>query len=222
MTEQLLLDLPLKPALGRADFLVAPCNAEAVHLIERWPHWPGPGLVVTGEAGSGKTHLAHVWQARSHARVLSLPATLAWDAEEVLTGAAAFALDDCDTVVDEAAFLHLFNLAVERHVPLLLLARRPVGAWPLQRADLVSRLHGLPMVAIAPPDEVLLSAVTVKLFADRQKDVAPDVVAWLLTRIERSFAAVHDAVQRLDAAALAAHAPVTVGLARRVLAGERD
>src|SRR5207302_4826047 len=62
---QLAIDLPHRPALGRADFLVSDCNEAALGWIERWPQWPAPALVLHGPAGSGKSHLAELWRARS-------------------------------------------------------------------------------------------------------------------------------------------------------------
>ncbi len=62
---QLALDFGHRPALGREDFLVAPCNEDAVAWVDRWPDWPGPALVIHGPAGCGKTHLAQVWRRRS-------------------------------------------------------------------------------------------------------------------------------------------------------------
>ena len=64
---QLALDLPARPAMGREDYLVAPCNQDGVSWIDKWPDWPAPALVLFGPAGSGKTHLAHVWQNRASA-----------------------------------------------------------------------------------------------------------------------------------------------------------
>ena len=68
---QLVLDLGHRPALGRADFLVSQCNAEAVAWVDRWPDWPAPGLVIWGRAASGKSHLGQVWQARIAAPMIS-------------------------------------------------------------------------------------------------------------------------------------------------------
>ena len=61
MAEQLSFDLPVRAALGREDFFVSPANAEAVAMVEGWQGWPSRKLVLTGPAGAGKTHLAHVW-----------------------------------------------------------------------------------------------------------------------------------------------------------------
>jgi len=55
----------------------------------------------------------------------------------------------------------------------------------------------------------------VKLFADRQLAVDENLVGYLVTRIERSFAAARMAVETLDREALSRKRPVT-----RALAGE--
>ena len=64
---------------------------------------------------------------------------------------------------------------------------------------------------------MLIQAVLVKLFADRQLRVAPEVVRFLWPRMERSFEAARRLVDALDAASLAAKKEITVPLARQVL-----
>ena len=68
---QLALDFDHRPAFSGEDFLVAPPNVEAVRWLDAWPDWPAPALVVFGPAGSGKTHLAQVFQSLSGARIVS-------------------------------------------------------------------------------------------------------------------------------------------------------
>jgi chromosomal replication initiation ATPase DnaA len=62
-----------------------------------------------------------------------------------------------------------------------------------------------------------LSAVLVKLFADRQLAVDEGVVAYLLPRIERSLAGARAVIAKLDNAALARGRAVTKQLAAEVL-----
>ncbi len=91
---QLPLDLGFRVALGRADFLIAPCNAAAVAWIDRWPDWPAPALALWGPAGSGKTHLLEVWRALSKAVAIA-PGALSSAAVPQLLGAArVVAIDD--------------------------------------------------------------------------------------------------------------------------------
>ena len=213
---QLPLELPHRPALGRADFLVAPCNEAAVAWLDRWPRWPAPALALTGPSGSGKTHLAHVFAARAGARFID-PAALTTAAVPELLGAAAQAIVDEAQRAAEEPLLHLYNLLAERRGQLLITAPQPPARWRIRLADLRSRLKAAPSVAVAAPDESLIAALLVKLFADRQLQVGEGLVAYLALHLERSFAAAQKAVAALDAAALAEHRRITVPLAKRVL-----
>lgn len=216
MTAQYPLPLPHRPALEREDFWVAPANEAAVVWIDRWPGWPAPALTLAGPAGSGKTHLSHVFARRSGA-VLLAPEALRRAPPRALVGAARAAiLDDAEHAAEEP-LLHLYNLLAERQGHLLLLARAPPARWGIALADLRSRLLAAPVAELAPPDDALLAALLVKLFADRQVRVSEEVVAWLVPRIERSFAAAQRAIAALDRAALAQNRPITVPLARAVL-----
>lgn len=214
---QLTLDLGYRPALGGEDFLVAACNAEALEWLDRWPDWPGPALVVHGPPGCGKTHLAHVFAARSGAPVLAAAGLHRDDPPRLLAAARALVLEDADRGVDEVALFHLYNMVKECGARLLLTARLPSGRWPVALPDLASRLKAVTNVAIQPPDDALMAALLVKLFADRQLRVGQELVAYLLPRLERSFDALREVVARLDAAALAERREITVPLARQVL-----
>ncbi|MFQ5984962.1 MAG: DNA replication protein [Alphaproteobacteria bacterium] len=214
---QLALDLGYRPALEADDFLVAPTNEEAVGWLDRWPDWPGPGLVVYGPAGCGKTHLAHVWRAKSGACFVEAGAVRAGDPAVLLGSARGAVVEDVEEGVDEPALLHLYNALVARGGHLLLTGRRPPARWTVHLPDLRSRLVALPAVAVLPPDDPLIAAVLLKQFADRQLRVDPEVLTFLVARMERSFEAARRVVDALDHAALAERRNITVPLARRVL-----
>jgi chromosomal replication initiation ATPase DnaA len=82
---------------------------------------------------------------------------------------------------------------------------------------LKSRLAAAPAVRIAAPDDEMIEAVLVKLFADRQLAVAPEVIVYLVRHMDRSFAAMRSLVARADALALAEKRPVTVPLVKTLL-----
>jgi chromosomal replication initiation ATPase DnaA len=202
--------------LGRDDFLVAAANEVAVRWLDLWPRWPGHALVLTGPEGSGKSHLASVFASRARA-LLMAPETLGGAALRDRVGdARAVAVDDAERA-PEVALFHLYNLIVERQGHLLLAAREPPIRWQIALPDLRSRLLGAPLVELAPPDDALLGAVLAKLFADRQLVVGGEVVAYLVARIERSFAAAAAAVDLLDKAALAAQHAITIPFTRAVM-----
>ena len=215
---QLPFALPHRTALGRADFLVSPSNAEALSWIDRWPQWPSGVLLLYGPESCGKTHLAHLWRERSGGLIIGAAQLPAGDLPALLAAARrGLAVDDAEPA-PEPLLLHLYNSCREEGIGLLLTARRPPGLWPSALADLRSRLLAALAVEIRAPDDALLAAVLVKHFADRQLRVSPEVIRYLVPRMERSLAAAAALAQRLDAAALAAQRPVGVALAREVLA----
>jgi len=217
------LALEFLPALGRADFLIAPCNQAAAALVDAWPDWPGPHALVHGPHACGKTHLLTAWREKSGASLLD-PARLTvdslGDALDAASGAGelpAWALDGLEEVVDETLLFHLLNSVRERRGTLLMTARAAPSRLNFSLPDLTSRLAAATAVVIEPPDDDLLAGLLIKLFMDRHLTVDPDVVAYILPRIERSFAAIHEAVTALDRAGLAAKRRVTVALVRQVL-----
>jgi len=182
-------------------------------LVERWPDWPDRIMVLTGPPGAGKSHLAAIWAEATGARVLAAKLLEQTDLPVALaTG--ALVLEDLEPEgLDERALFHLVNLAREERAYVLLTARMPLAVFPVTIRDLHSRLRVLPSVALAPPDDLLLRSLIVKLAADRQLAVDDALVTYLANRIERSFAAAHAAIARLDEEALRQHRPVTRALA---------
>lgn len=227
MTEdQLALDLGHRPALGRDDFLVAPCNAEAVAWLERWPDWPAHALAVFGPAGSGKSHLLAAFSSHHGLGQVVSVAARALTVEAVphlVAQASVVMVDDLGLLADETALFHLWNLTKETGRWLLLAGRDAPARLKVALPDLRSRLSATPAVGIGAPDDSLLAAILVKQFADRQLRVGEDVLTYVLGRMERSFAAARQVVDALDKASLARRRPVTVPLVRAVLEGmERD
>lgn len=219
MPEQLAFPLPRLEARGREDFFVSPANALAVRQIEAWRAWPQGKLVLTGPEGAGKTHLAHVWAALAGARIVAARALAPAEIPALAAGPAA--VEDADRTAgragSETALLHLHNLALANGHPLLLTARRPPSQWNLALPDLASRMAATATAALEPPDDALLSAVLVKLFADRQIAPPPKLVHYCLRRMDRSFAAAQRLVAALDARALATGRPLGAALAAEVL-----
>ena len=213
---QLAFDLPHRTAFGREDFLIAPCNADAVAWVDRWPDWPRGGLVVYGPPQSGKTHLATVWQTRAQARSLA-PGDLG--AAGDVAGPFALLIDDADAWIPEPLFKAFLDLHAVRGGTVMLTAINAPAHWPVALADLSSRLRALTAVAIAPPDPALLAGLLVKHFGDRQIAVTPEVIEYVTARIDRTFASAAKVAAALDAAALRAGRAITIALARAVLAG---
>lgn len=217
---QLPLELAHEEARSRADLVVTPANAQAVAIVENWPDWPGPVVVLAGPAGSGKSHLAEIW--REHAGAVRLdPAAIGADALAAASQGAVL-VEDADTPrLDETGLFHLINTVREAGTCLLLTTRRFPAGWGLKLPDLLSRLKAAATVEVHEPDDVLLSGVIVKLFSDRQVVIEPHVVQFLVRRIERSLSAAQRVVEELDRAALERKARITRALAADVIAASQ-
>ncbi|MFO0998422.1 MAG: DnaA/Hda family protein [Alphaproteobacteria bacterium] len=218
-TEQLPFKFEFRPALAMDDFVVAPSNREAIAWLDRWAEWPAPALSIYGPPGCGKTHLAHVFGASTGAVLLTPDMLDEADPPILLHGSRFCVLADAGRAAEQRdrAFLHLYNVVSELRGRLLLTSRRPPARWSVALADLRSRVTALPAVAMAEPDDVLIAAVLAKMFSDRQLRVAPGVIEYLVTRMERSFAAARRAVAVIDDAAMAARRNITVPFVREVL-----
>jgi len=225
-TTQLPLDLGHRTALGRADFLVAPENADAVSWVDAWPQWPAPALVLHGPAASGKTHLLHVWREVAGAQIVPLDALKVDDVPALIGPNGTLAIDDADKIAGnreaEEAVFHLYNLLRSDGGTMLLGARTAPMEWQFSVPDLASRLRAAPAAGLHAPGDALLSAVLAKMFADRQLTVTPEVIAYLLARMERSFEGARSLVALLDHHALAEKRAVTIPLARAVLDAQAD
>ncbi len=218
MTRQLVLDLPLRAALGRDSFFVSSANRLAVAALDGWRDWPGGRMLLIGPAGAGKTHLAHVWAAETGAGLV--PAAGLHRRDLPALARTALVLEDADRLADpadEVALFHLHNMLAARGMPLLLTAAVPVRDWALTLPDLASRMQAIATTRLAPPDDSLLAAVLVKLFSDRQISVTPALITYLLGRMDRSIAAAGVLVSQLDALSLAQGRPVNRALARTLL-----
>ncbi len=213
---QIPLDLAHTTGLSRDELVVSPSNMAAVSLIDSWPQWPANFMIVAGPPGSGKSHLASIWAERAGARrVIADQLSITSGAQ--LAGASVLIDGIGETAFDETALFHLINTVREDGGSLLITTRSWPSSWKVALPDLLSRLRSAPTIEISEPDDSLLLGVIVKLFSDRQLMVEPQVVSYLVSRIERSLATAQSVVERLDSAALESKSRITRQLAAGVM-----
>jgi chromosomal replication initiation ATPase DnaA len=211
---QLPFELGHEPALSRDHLVVSPANAAAVALVDRWPNWASPVAILAGPTGAGKSHLASIWRAIADAEPVA-PAHIGTARRDPARPVLVDAIEPGR--FDQTALFHLINEVRQQGTFLLITSRRFPAAWGVTLPDLASRLRAATLVEIGEPDDLLLSGVITKLFADRQVEVDSHVVRYLIARIERSLSTAGKVVERLDRAALERKAPITRALAAEIV-----
>lgn len=202
MPEQLRFDWPAKIALGAEDFYLSDANQAAYDMVMAPEKWPLGKLVLCGPPGSGKTHLARVFSHLTGAKILDAAGLGATEFSPPDT--ADLVIENIDQLpeVGEEIIFHLHNHLARTGGHLLLTGIDAPARWPIKLPDLASRMQASAVATISDPDEVLLAAVVMKQFQDRQLSPTPSVVHLLARNIPRSFAVAARAVAWIDATAL--------------------
>jgi chromosomal replication initiation ATPase DnaA len=222
MPGQLAFPFGVEPALGHENFIVAPCNEQAVQFIRRWPDWPTMAAAIYGPPSCGKTHLAAIWRSMADAQGLSVrdltPDIVPAVASRALS---AIVIEDVDRDEPREDRDRALLMLLERPAgTLLLTGRAPPSDWPVAIRDLKSRFRSLVAFAMWAPDDKLLCALVTKHFADRQLEVTEGVVKRIVTHVERTPEAVAAFVARADRKALAEKRPVTDRLVVELIEAE--
>jgi len=192
---QIPFDLSPEPVHSFANFLIGESNAEAVKIVQAWPNWPSPILMLIGPQGCGKTHLGQAWSAK--------------------TGGSF--IDDA-SAVKETTLFDIMNQALNGEISGLLLADRKASAeWSIQMPDLRSRLSNTSQVLLEEPDDDILEPIVRKLYEDKGRDVSQGLIEYLLKYQERSIAAQRFIAAELETAAQRQKADLTKAFAAKYL-----
>ena len=217
MAEQLIFDLASRPALHADNYFISKSNASAIELLDKWPDWPEPSIILCGPESCGKSHFVNVWRnlsgaRKSHASELDEPLV------ENLSDCKNLVIEDIDQgLKDETALFHILNLTKEKNNRLLLTTRKMPGDFHPILPDLRSRLRSLPVFTIDQPDDHLLKTILLKLFDDRQLNIEPDVLNYIFTHIDRSMSSILEFVNKLDHASLTSQKKITKHFARKII-----
>ncbi len=217
MAEQLIFDMASRPALHADNYFISKSNASAVELLDSWPDWRDPSVIICGNEGCGKSHFVNVWRRISGARKIQA-SELTESLIDTLSGCQNLAIEDIDQgLKDETALFHLLNLTKERNNRMILTTRKMPGDFHPTLPDLRSRLRSLPVFTINQPDDHLLKTILLKLFDDRQINIEPDVLDYIFTHIDRSMLSIMEFVKQLDHASMASQKKITKHFARKIL-----
>jgi len=189
--------LPLDwPEEKMVDIILSDSNAQVARHFDRWTSWPVMAALLTGPRKSGRTRFAAHFALRTGGRLI----------------------DNAETQSEEMIF-HAWNAAQESRKPLVIVAAAPPPVWKIRLPDLASRLAATPAVSIGHPDDALIAQLIERQLGQRGLAAQPDLLAFVLARVERDYIAVHRVIDALDQAALTKRCRLSVPLAREALRG---
>lgn len=206
--------------------MTSPCNIEAFNLLNSWPEWSFFAICIYGEEGCGKTHLAHVF-ADKVSRLTNYPyhlpsikaASLTLEnVHEFLERHRCLIVEDLQETKNFEAMFHLYNLYRNEGGNILFTSTQAPARLNFPLADLQSRLNIIPTAEIKTPDDELLSALIIKLFQDRQIMPSPEVVTYILSNMQRSFAYTRNLIETIDHISLAQKRAPNIALVKEAIA----
>jgi chromosomal replication initiation ATPase DnaA len=213
--EQFALEFAHEPSLALSDFIVSEANFLAFEHIVSFPNWSTPMTLLLGPAKSGKSHLGRIWKEKSGAFIATneIIETLAKEG-----GKQPILIENIDCEgFDEVGLFHLLNQSIRDSRPLLMTATKPISAWHYKTNDVLSRARLATSFSVDTPDDAQLSQMFAKLFDDRQVKVDPKIIAYLVSRMERSSEEVVILVALMDKIAFSKGKPISLGVASEAL-----
>ncbi|MEJ2816796.1 chromosomal replication initiator DnaA [Caulobacter sp. CCG-8] len=222
MPRQFRLPLTAPPCWDRESFASSPTNLEALEGLDAWPAWPDGRMALVGPAGTGKSHLARDWAARTGAVTIEAASTGNAPLDLAALRGRPLLVEDADRrsegdLVDDETLFHLINMAGVDGGSLLLTGRLAPVAWEAAVPDLRSRLNALTVARVMEPDDIVLEAVLRRAFEAAGIRPTGDLYPYLMARLPRSAAEVLAAVAALDEASIEQGREVNKALALSVL-----
>ncbi|MBX7493605.1 ATPase [Qipengyuania sp. 1NDW9] len=189
---QIALPLTQSGTKGPESIIIGEGNRAVAEALGASQDWPFGTAILAGPARSGKSLFAR-WFA-SH------------------TGGGA--IDDAHTK-DETEIFHAWNRAREDGYPLLLTV--DAKGWEITLPDLRSRMGAALQLEIGPPDDEMAAQLMLSHAAQRGLALGEGAPAYLVPRMERSYAAIERIVAEIDRLSLERKVPATMSIWRDAL-----
>ena len=223
--EQLIFNLNGRCSAGLENFFISKSNEGAVNAVKNWEKWPTKKLLLTGPAGSGKSHLAEYWVEQVGADKISLSDICKFDIVR-LSEKKGLLIDNIDKIITyssskkeiiEEKLFYLLNFITRTSCYFMMTSSTPMNSWGLKLPDVTSRLRTSVFVELLPPDDNLLMAVILKQFDDKQIKVSPEFVTFVSKRINRSFDSIREFVNLIDQVGLKRKRDITIPIASELI-----
>ena len=219
-SKQLYFEMPNKKALGIEDYIITDSNNFAFDLIVKMVKGEINFGLISGPPYSGKTHLSKILikNARNY-KILYFDR----DYQNMLNrfeDSDFFILENINNVKHdkfEQKLFHIINLAKENNKKLLMTSRKPISEIDLNLEDLKSRLNSILEAKIKEPDDQLMELLLIKIFNDKQLKINPNIIDFLVSRLERSYESINLFIEKIAKFSLEKGKKITIPLINDLL-----
>ena len=214
-SKQLYFEMPNKSALGIEDYMITDSNNFAFDLIIKMVKGEINFGLISGPPYSGKTHLSKIlvkntinykslYIDRDYQNILDK-----FESSDILI------LENIDKVKydkSEQDLFHIINFSKENNKKLLMTSRKPISEIDLNLKDLKSRLNSILEAKIKEPDDQLMKLILIKILNDKQLKINPNVIDFLVSRLERSYESINLFIEKIDKFSLEKSKKITIPL----------
>ena len=197
MKDQIVFKFPDKSFYYEEDFCIGENNYEAYKLIKEWPNWTFKGINIYGPKKSGKSYLTKIFSDKTDSKVFE-GGSVNKDNLNFILNQKVLIIENIELFNDEVLFQTILNDFISKNKFIYLTSSKLAGSISFKLKDLISRLNSLVAVVITNPSDDLFSQILTKMLSDKQINITPKEVNFILKNIERSYDAASKFVKNLD------------------------
>jgi chromosomal replication initiation ATPase DnaA len=197
MKDQIVFKFPDKSFYYEEDFCIGENNYEAYKLIKEWPNWTFKGINIYGPKKSGKSYLTKIFSDKTGSKVFE-GGSINKDNLNLILNQKVLIIEHIELFNDEVFFQTILNDFISKNKFIYLTSNKLAGSISFKLKDLISRLNSLVAVVITNPSDDLFSQILMKMLSDKQINITPKEVNFILKNIERSYDAASKFVKNLD------------------------
>ena len=164
-----------------------------------------------GPKKSGKSFLSQIWLKKNNGLELKENFELLLDYKKNV-------LIDELLLFDEEKIFFVVNNCILNNLNLLITSSKKINEINFKFKDLSSRLKTFSNLEIEQPDDEMLITILTKLLVEKQFIInSNDIFEYVLRRVDRSYEAIHEIVNKLDVLSLEKKRQLTIPLIKEIL-----
>ena len=164
-----------------------------------------------GPKKSGKSFLSQIWLKKNNGLELKENFELLLDYKKNV-------LIDELLLFDEEKIFFVVNNCILNNLNLLITSSKKINEINFKFKDLSSRLKTFSNLEIEQPDDEMIITILTKLLVEKQFIInSNDIFEYILRRVDRSYEAIHDIVNKLDVLSLEKKRQLTIPLIKEIL-----